>query len=67
MKEYSKHWLPFILAILIIGGLQAEERPNVLFIAIDDMNDWTGYLSGHPQARMPHLDNEYEYELLVNR
>lgn len=32
------------------------ERPNVLFIAIDDMNDWTGFLGGHPQAITPNLD-----------
>jgi len=37
--------------------LNAEEpRPNILFIAIDDMNDWTGYLGGHPQAVTPNLD-----------
>ena len=23
-------------------------RPNVLFIAADDLNDWTGFLNGHP-------------------
>ena len=22
-------------------------KPNVLFIAIDDLNDWVGYLGGH--------------------
>ena len=40
-----------------VGFLQAEKspaRPNVLFIAIDDMNDWTGFLGGHPEARTPH-------------
>ncbi|MSU49852.1 MAG: sulfatase, partial [Opitutus sp.] len=31
-------------------------RPNVLFIAIDDLNDWAGCLGGHPQARTPNLD-----------
>jgi choline-sulfatase len=31
-------------------------RPNVLFIAIDDQNDWIGCLGGHPQAQTPHLD-----------
>ena len=31
-------------------------RPNILFIAIDDLNDWTGCLGGHPQARTPNLD-----------
>ncbi|MCA9268752.1 MAG: sulfatase [Planctomycetales bacterium] len=34
----------------------APRRPNVLFIAIDDLNDWTGCLGGHPQARTPNLD-----------
>lgn len=31
-------------------------RPNVLMIAIDDLNDWVGFLAGHPQARTPHMD-----------
>lgn len=33
-----------------------QERPNVLFIAVDDLNDWTGHLAGHPQARTPNID-----------
>jgi arylsulfatase A-like enzyme len=32
------------------------ERPNVLFIAIDDLNDWIGCLGGHPDAKTPNLD-----------
>ncbi len=35
---------------------QPAEKPNVLFIAIDDLNDWTGILKGNPQARTPHMD-----------
>ena len=31
-------------------------HPNVLMIVIDDLNDWVGYLGGHPQARTPCLD-----------
>lgn len=31
-------------------------KPNVLFIAIDDMNDWVGFLGGHPQAKTPNMD-----------
>ncbi len=34
----------------------ADTRPNFLFIAIDDMNDWTGFLGGHPQAVTPNMD-----------
>lgn len=32
------------------------ERPNILFIAIDDQNDWIGHMGGHPMAKTPHLD-----------
>ena len=28
----------------------------MLFIAIDDLNDWVGELGGHPQAKTPNLD-----------
>src|SRR5690606_30539306 len=34
----------------------AAERPNVLFITIDDLNDWVGCLGGHPQASTPNID-----------
>ncbi len=30
-------------------------RPNVLFISIDDLNDWIEPLGGHPQAQTPNL------------
>jgi arylsulfatase A-like enzyme len=32
------------------------QKPNVLFIAIDDLNDWVGCLGGHPQAHTPNID-----------
>ena len=31
-------------------------RPNVLFIAIDDLRDWVGYFGHNPQAKTPNLD-----------
>lgn len=34
----------------------AEDRPNVLFIAVDDLNDWIGCMQGHPQAHTPNMD-----------
>ncbi|MCC5938176.1 MAG: sulfatase [Lunatimonas sp.] len=36
----------------------SEEKlpPNVLFIAIDDLNDWVGVLGGHPQIQTPNID-----------
>lgn len=31
-------------------------RPNILFIAVDDLNDWVGCLGGHPQVQTPNID-----------
>ncbi len=31
-------------------------KQNILFIAIDDMNDWIGCLKGHPNTITPNLD-----------
>lgn len=32
------------------------EKPNIILFSIDDLNDWTGCLGGHPQARTPNID-----------
>ncbi len=53
--------------VLLVGGLllgsfvraadiPAPARPNVLFIMIDDLNDWVGFMKGHPQTRTPNMD-----------
>lgn len=57
-------WIGLILGAIVglgSGGLapatvSAATRPNVVFIAIDDQNDWVGPLGGHPLVRTPHLD-----------
>ncbi|HEY2411389.1 MAG TPA: sulfatase [Pirellulaceae bacterium] len=49
----------FALAIIFYGSITSiatAAPPNVLFIAIDDLNDWIGCLGGHPQAKTPHID-----------
>jgi arylsulfatase A-like enzyme len=47
-------------ALLLCTGLpsvvQSAERPNVLFIAVDDLNDWIGCLGGHPDGSSPNID-----------
>jgi len=48
-----------ILLIALVTSWSASflaAKPNILFIAIDDLNDWVGCLGGHPQARTPNLD-----------
>ena len=52
-----------ILALVSVSGHSSQEmpeelvkHPNVLFISLDDMNDWVGTLAGHPQTLTPSLD-----------
>ncbi len=50
----------FLLALTtFLAATPLSAKPNVLFIAIDDLNDWIGVLGGHPQARTPNLDRLY--------
>ena len=53
MKSIGK---ALMLATGLAGAVFAAEQPNILFIAIDDMNDWTGFLGGHPAAKTPNMD-----------
>ncbi|WP_136083041.1 sulfatase-like hydrolase/transferase [Pontiella desulfatans] len=48
--------MALMLAVGLGGAARAAEQPNILFIAIDDMNDWTGFLGGHPAAQTPNMD-----------
>ena len=43
------------LAVVFSPPANAE-KPNVLMIAVDDLNDWIGCLGGHPQAHTPNID-----------
>ena len=45
-----------LLSSAVARMLAGEARPNVLLIAVDDLNDWVGCLQGHPQAFTPNLD-----------
>jgi arylsulfatase A-like enzyme len=53
--------LPLLLLLNACGGVQTTDTsqpPNVLFIAVDDMNDWVGFMGGHPDMEIhtPNLD-----------
>jgi choline-sulfatase len=48
---------PLLLAVLWVAAQPAQAAPpNILFLAIDDQNDWIGHLGGHPKAKTPNLD-----------
>ena len=44
------------LAAFSLLPVAAADKPDILFIAIDDLNDWVGPLGGHPQAKTPNID-----------
>lgn len=52
---YSTAWLLILVGCVNVAQ-SAETRPNVLMICIDDLNDWTGFLGGHPAAQTPNMD-----------
>jgi arylsulfatase A-like enzyme len=47
--------LAALLALLACAAC-AQEPPDVLLIAVDDLNDWIGPLGGHPQVQTPNID-----------
>ena len=51
-----RHALGTLAVLLLSIDFALAERPNVLFIPIDDMNDWVTHLGGHPQSVTPNLD-----------
>jgi arylsulfatase A-like enzyme len=47
--------LPAYPASVLADEPLESTKPNVLFIAIDDLRDWVHYL-GHDQVKTPNLD-----------
>jgi len=51
-----------LAAALLLAGIASAlpaatpQRPNVLFIAIDDLRDWVGYFEHNTQTKTPNLD-----------
>lgn len=61
MSKYTQHifLITFVLCFISckkeIKKEQTLEKPNILFISIDDLNNWIEPLGGHPQAKTPNL------------
>lgn len=51
-----KKILIYSLLLFPLPPALSQERPDVLFINIDDLNDWVGVLGGHPQTKTPNID-----------
>ena len=46
----------FTLLAAAYGSSLAAEKPNVLFIPVDDLNHWVGHLGRNKQTKTPNLD-----------
>lgn len=48
----------FCSSFPVSGQEKADKphHPNVLFIAVDDLNDWVGSMHGHPDVKTPNID-----------
>lgn len=56
MSSMNRFVLPLAIVFAFTAETFASDKPNVLLITIDDLNDWVGCLGGHPQAKTPNID-----------
>ena len=59
-KNFSTLVTVFCTGLFLLVGVcsyaKAADQPNVLMICVDDLNDWVGFLGGHPQTKTPNMD-----------
>lgn len=53
-KPLATCWI-LLLGFSLVHAADSK-KPNVLFIAIDDLRDWVHYLGVYPQVKTPNLD-----------
>ncbi|MQY77667.1 MAG: sulfatase-like hydrolase/transferase [Bacteroidetes bacterium] len=49
----------FVINLCVLAipqNISAEEKPNVIFIVCDDLNDYSGAFAGHSQVKTPNID-----------
>ena len=56
MRSFSALFLSATLFLSDARGAETTGKPNVLFIAVDDLNHWVGYLGRNKQTITPNLD-----------
>lgn len=45
-----------IMSLILSFSAHCQSKPNVIFLAMDDENDWIGAFGGNPQVHTPNLD-----------
>ncbi|MDG1807702.1 MAG: sulfatase [Pirellulaceae bacterium] len=56
MKSIAAFTLLFFCFTVAVVQAQDLSKPDVVFIVVDDLNDWIGTMGGHPQSKTPNLD-----------
>ncbi|MDA0285229.1 MAG: sulfatase-like hydrolase/transferase, partial [Planctomycetota bacterium] len=56
MSRFVALYCALLLVAVMASAASSAERPNVLFVAVDDLNDWIGCLGGHPDGSSPNID-----------
>jgi arylsulfatase A-like enzyme len=56
MRTLTLALLAALLGAAAAPAAELPAKPNVLFIAVDDLRDWVGYLGHNPQAITPNID-----------
>ena len=67
--NFLKHTIASLVAALFLvnGATAGDKRPDIVFIIVDDLNDWVGCLGGHPDAKSPHIDSLAASGMLFSR
>lgn len=67
-NKLHKPLLLLILSLCALSTQAAEVKPNVIFLCIDDLNDWVNCLSGYPgKVYTPNIDKLAKRGLLFTR
>ncbi len=53
---FTSMWICLMLPSIGVAQSAEPQRPNVLLIAVDDLNHWIGYTGRNPQAKTPNID-----------
>ena len=56
LLKLMRHILSILTVLALLVSSVHAKQPNVLFIPIDDLNDWVTHLGGHPQLITPNID-----------
>lgn len=67
LKKIIPIILIFCMLLPKISLSQSEGKPNVLFIAIDDLNNYVTLLNNHPGIKTPNLDRLAKRSVTFNK